>query len=152
MQQLYNCPRCRQYIQWGIPQCNYCGCPINWGPPPPPQQTPSQQPVKIQGQQFTQSGSTTQPSTGQPTRMNPAAGQQTQLRQAARQQPRQPSNKRTKGTVIIVFCVLGLLACIAYIVYALFFNSGANFSLPFGTGQTAVQTSNQTQASGPPAP
>jgi hypothetical protein len=36
MQQSYNCPRCNQYIQYGQPHCNNCGCQVNWGQPVQP--------------------------------------------------------------------------------------------------------------------
>jgi len=33
MQQSYNCSRCNQYIQYGQPYCNNCGCQVTWGQP-----------------------------------------------------------------------------------------------------------------------
>lgn len=30
MQQWYSCPQCRQYVQHGQPNCQYCGCRFNW--------------------------------------------------------------------------------------------------------------------------
>ncbi len=36
MQQWYICPRCRQYVQYGQMQCNYCGFPLYWQAPPSP--------------------------------------------------------------------------------------------------------------------
>lgn len=25
------CPRCYEYMQYGVKQCPHCGCPMNWG-------------------------------------------------------------------------------------------------------------------------
>ena len=165
MQQWYNCPRCRQYIQWGIPQCNYCGCPINWGPPPPPtQQMPPQQPTRINKQQYAQPGVIQCPHCGkmintavqqpanQKTRINLQAGQQTRVQPPMRPQPGSAPKKNPILTVLIVLCVLGILACAVYIIYPSVFSSGLNFLKHTNTIQTNTNTSSQTQAAGTSTP
>ena len=171
MQQWYVCPRCRQYVQWGTPQCIYCGCPINWGPtqplwqpaqpPPPPPVPPPPPPPRMPGRPFATPGQLQCPHCGRMinldsaqlldanTRAQSLAGAQTRVRPPVRE-PQQSSNGRSKakGNLFIVLCVVVLLAIVGYLAYTLVFSPGAMFSKSFGSIQSLFNPASQSHPSG----